>query len=177
VLYCTPGADADAAVAAAVGAALTRERAATAEAMRLRDALALSRQALLDARAEGARLDDEARKLRRTLERLHRAGTVVSSLTDEHKLALIEVFWPGLGVEAGDELVVASDPGLAGKTVSARIATFADHRIAMSFALAGLMIPGVVIEDPGSTAKTFPGYWDALAGLGVELRFGEGEPG
>ena len=78
---------------------------------------------------------------------------------------------PGLGREDVDQLVVASDPGLAGKTLPARIETFADHRIAMSFALAGLKVAGLVIEDPGCTAKTFPGYWDALASLGVELRF------
>jgi 3-phosphoshikimate 1-carboxyvinyltransferase len=81
---------------------------------------------------------------------------------------------PGLGMEDGDDLVVASDPGLAGKTLPARIETYADHRIAMSFALAGLRIGGIVVLDPATTAKTFPGYWDALSAIGVELRF-EGE--
>jgi len=78
---------------------------------------------------------------------------------------------PGLGTEEGDDLLVASDPGLAGKTLPTRIETYADHRIAMSFALAGLAIGGIVILDPGCTAKTWPGYWDVLASLGVELRF------
>ena len=77
----------------------------------------------------------------------------------------------GLGTEDGDDLVVASDPGLRGQALPARIETYADHRIAMSFALAGLAIGGIVILDPGCAAKTFPGYWDALADLGVELRF------
>lgn len=79
---------------------------------------------------------------------------------------------PGLGREDGDDLVVASDPALAGQHLAARIATYADHRIAMAFALAGLRIGGVVIEDPACTAKTYPGFWDALASLGVELTFG-----
>ncbi|OQP85928.1 3-phosphoshikimate 1-carboxyvinyltransferase [Rhizobium rhizosphaerae] len=74
---------------------------------------------------------------------------------------------PGLGVEEGDDLLVASDPTLAGQTVSVSIDTFADHRIAMSFALAGLMVAGIAIEDPACVAKTYPGYWDALASLGV----------
>ena len=78
---------------------------------------------------------------------------------------------PGLGTEAGDDLIVASDPGLAGQRLPARIETYADHRIAMSFALAGLMIEGISILDPGCVAKTFPTYWDALSGLGVTLRF------
>jgi 3-phosphoshikimate 1-carboxyvinyltransferase len=78
---------------------------------------------------------------------------------------------PGLGTEEGDDLIVAADPGLSGKTLPARIETYADHRIAMAFALAGLRIHGITILDPGCTAKTWPGYWDTLAGLGVNLRW------
>jgi len=77
----------------------------------------------------------------------------------------------GLGVEDGDDLLVASDPALAGQTLPARIETYADHRIAMSFALAGLKIGGIAILDPDCTAKTWPGYWDVLASLGVGLAF------
>lgn len=76
---------------------------------------------------------------------------------------------PGLGSEEGDDLLVASDPALAGQTTPAEIDTFADHRIAMSFALAGLKLHGVTILDPGCVAKTYPGYWRALASLGVRL--------
>lgn len=47
----------------------------------------------------------------------------------------------------------------------AEIDTYDDHRMAMSFALAGLRIPGVVIRDPGCVAKTWPSYFDALARL------------
>lgn len=79
---------------------------------------------------------------------------------------------PGLGVEEGDDLLVASDPALAGQTLPAEIDTFADHRIAMSFALAGLKIGGVTILDPGCVAKTYPDYWRALGSLGVRF---EGE--
>ncbi|MGJ8571815.1 MAG: 3-phosphoshikimate 1-carboxyvinyltransferase [Hoeflea sp.] len=73
----------------------------------------------------------------------------------------------GLAREEGDDLIVASDPGLAGKTCPAEIDTFADHRIAMSFALAGLKTAGITILDPKCVGKTYPGYWDALASLGV----------
>ncbi|MBC7312385.1 MAG: 3-phosphoshikimate 1-carboxyvinyltransferase [Rhizobium sp.] len=79
---------------------------------------------------------------------------------------------PGLAVEEGDDLIVHSDPSLAGQSLAAEIDTFADHRIAMSFALAGLMIHDITILDPGCVAKTYPGYWDALASLGV--RFSQG---
>ena len=47
----------------------------------------------------------------------------------------------------------------------ARVATYDDHRMAMSFALVGLRVPGVEIEDPDCVAKTFPGFWAALDGL------------
>jgi 3-phosphoshikimate 1-carboxyvinyltransferase len=45
------------------------------------------------------------------------------------------------------------------------VETYDDHRMAMSFALLGLRVPGIAIADPGCVAKTFPGFWDALDGL------------
>jgi 3-phosphoshikimate 1-carboxyvinyltransferase len=50
---------------------------------------------------------------------------------------------------------------------AARVRTYDDHRMAMSFALLGLLVPGIEIEDPDCVAKTFPGYWDTLAGLRI----------
>lgn len=49
------------------------------------------------------------------------------------------------------------------------IETYADHRIAMSFAILGCAVPGIVIADPGCVAKTFPDFFDRLdAALGRE---------
>ncbi len=45
----------------------------------------------------------------------------------------------------------------------AEIETYDDHRMAMSFALAGLKIPGVVILDPGCVSKTWPGFFEAFS--------------
>ena len=47
----------------------------------------------------------------------------------------------------------------------ARIRTYDDHRMAMAFAVAGLVQPGIVIEDPGCVAKTWPGFFDMLETL------------
>ena len=47
----------------------------------------------------------------------------------------------------------------------ATIATYDDHRMAMAFALAGLLVPGVVISDPGCVSKSWPGYFDAFGRL------------
>jgi 3-phosphoshikimate 1-carboxyvinyltransferase len=56
--------------------------------------------------------------------------------------------------ESADGLVIRG-----GTPKGAVIHTYDDHRIAMSFAVAGLKIPGVVIEDPGCVAKSFPDFW------------------
>jgi 3-phosphoshikimate 1-carboxyvinyltransferase len=47
----------------------------------------------------------------------------------------------------------------------AEIETYDDHRMAMSLALAGLATPGVVVRNPGCTAKTYPGYFADLESL------------
>jgi 3-phosphoshikimate 1-carboxyvinyltransferase len=73
----------------------------------------------------------------------------------------------------GDDLLVASDPGLAGTNSNGLIDTHSDHRIAMCFALAGLKVSGIRIQDPDCVGKTYPGYWRALEFLGVRLEHGE----
>jgi 3-phosphoshikimate 1-carboxyvinyltransferase len=80
---------------------------------------------------------------------------------------------PGLASVEGDDLLVAADPGLAGTSSTGLIDTHSDHRIAMCFALAGLKVSGIRIQDPDCVAKTYPGYWRALEFLGVRLERGE----
>jgi 3-phosphoshikimate 1-carboxyvinyltransferase len=64
----------------------------------------------------------------------------------------VEEFADGLRIEG------RSGTGLGPATV----ATYDDHRMAMSLALVGLRVPGVKIADPGCVAKTFPDYWERL---------------
>ena len=45
------------------------------------------------------------------------------------------------------------------------IRTYGDHRMAMAFAITGLVASGIRIGDPGCVAKTFPGYFGALESL------------
>lgn len=47
-------------------------------------------------------------------------------------------------------------------TSGAEIETFDDHRMAMSFAIAGLIIPGVKILEPGCVNKSFPEFFQHL---------------
>jgi 3-phosphoshikimate 1-carboxyvinyltransferase len=48
------------------------------------------------------------------------------------------------------------------KTRPAVIQTYNDHRMAMSFALIGLHVDGVTIENPSCVSKTFPNYFEVL---------------
>ena len=70
--------------------------------------------------------------------------------------------------EAIAQLVKEFDDGLEvipGQLHGAAIDTYNDHRMAMSFALAGLRIPGVTIRDRTCTSKTYPDYFEDLARL------------
>lgn len=62
--------------------------------------------------------------------------------------------------ETNDGLVIEGD-----KPHGAEIETYNDHRIAMSFAVLGLAIPGVRIQNAGCVDKSFPGFWDELEKL------------
>ncbi len=66
---------------------------------------------------------------------------------------------------AGVEVEIEPDGLLIhpGAPRAASIATYDDHRMAMSFALLALRTEGIAIEDPGCVAKTYPGYWADLA--------------
>jgi 3-phosphoshikimate 1-carboxyvinyltransferase len=50
-----------------------------------------------------------------------------------------------------------------GQLRPAALDTYRDHRMAMSLALVGLRQPGIVINDPGCTAKTYPRFFEDLA--------------
>lgn len=55
-------------------------------------------------------------------------------------------------------------PPADGVYTSAAIDTYDDHRMAMAFAVAGLRIPEVTINNPGCVAKTFPDFWERWNG-------------
>ncbi len=61
----------------------------------------------------------------------------------------------------GDDLLIEPPS----EVQPARIATYDDHRMAMSFAVAGLRVEGVEIEDPDCVAKTFPDFFERMKAL------------
>ncbi|HYS75285.1 MAG TPA: 3-phosphoshikimate 1-carboxyvinyltransferase [Burkholderiales bacterium] len=68
----------------------------------------------------------------------------------------------GAAVEEGADSLRVTPPA---RLKPAAIATYGDHRMAMSFSLAALGGIRVRIEDPDCVAKTFPEYFEALAGI------------
>jgi 3-phosphoshikimate 1-carboxyvinyltransferase len=67
----------------------------------------------------------------------------------------------GAGVEEFTDGLTITPRPLHG----AEIETYNDHRMAMSMALVGLRVPGIVIKDPGCVAKTYPDFFDDLEQL------------
>jgi 3-phosphoshikimate 1-carboxyvinyltransferase len=59
--------------------------------------------------------------------------------------------------ERPDSLVITG-----GLPRAAEIETYNDHRIAMSFAVLGLCVPGMIIKNPACVDKSFPGFWKEL---------------
>ena len=49
----------------------------------------------------------------------------------------------------------------------ARIRTLGDHRIAMAFAVAGLLVGDMEIDDPECVAVSYPGFYEALEHLAL----------
>ena len=61
-------------------------------------------------------------------------------------------------VETGEDWIKIH----GGQPVGANIRTYNDHRIAMAFAIAGLVTNNIVIEDENCVAKSFPSFWEVF---------------
>jgi 3-phosphoshikimate 1-carboxyvinyltransferase len=72
-------------------------------------------------------------------------------------------------VEDGDTLKVSPGP-----VHGASIETYDDHRMAMCFAMLGLRVRGMRIQNPGCVRKTFPNFFEKLTQLGATIRDGAG---
>jgi 3-phosphoshikimate 1-carboxyvinyltransferase len=78
--------------------------------------------------------------------------------TDRLRALATELRRVGAGVEEhADGLTITPRP-LHGATIE----TYNDHRMAMSMALIGLRVPGIVLRNPGCVAKTYPDFFEDL---------------
>jgi len=78
----------------------------------------------------------------------------ITTVATELRRAQVDV------MELEDGMVIMPSPP--------NVATFEthnDHRIAMSMALIGLVVPGVKVRDPDVVSKSYPGFWDDLNSL------------
>jgi 3-phosphoshikimate 1-carboxyvinyltransferase len=81
-----------------------------------------------------------------------RLGSVVTELTK-------------MGIQAS-----CTDDGMTiigGTPKGSDIHTYEDHRIAMSFAVSGLKVPGLIIKDEMCIKKSFPNFWEVFESLYV----------
>jgi 3-phosphoshikimate 1-carboxyvinyltransferase len=74
-----------------------------------------------------------------------------------HALA-VELSKMGIRIKEGEDRLEME----GGKPHGAEIETYDDHRMAMSFAVAGLAVPGVKIKGERCVDKSFPEFWKVL---------------
>jgi 3-phosphoshikimate 1-carboxyvinyltransferase len=79
---------------------------------------------------------------------------------DRIHAAASELVRVGIDAEQGEDFLVIR-PGADLRP--ARVETYDDHRVAMSFGLYRLLADGIEIEEPACVAKSFPGFWQELA--------------
>jgi 3-phosphoshikimate 1-carboxyvinyltransferase len=85
-------------------------------------------------------------------------GFIRHKETDRIGAVVTELNRRGIGATATDDGMII-EPG---QPSPGPVATYDDHRMAMSFSLLGLVHDGIEIEDPGCVAKTFPRFFDVL---------------
>lgn len=93
---------------------------------------------------------------------IRNVGHIRHKETDRIAALATELRKLGAEVEERDDGLTITPCPLTGCAVD----TYNDHRMAMSLALVGLKVPGVVIRNPGCVAKTYPAFWRDLAAVG-----------
>jgi 3-phosphoshikimate 1-carboxyvinyltransferase len=93
--------------------------------------------------------------------RVRGIGFIRGKETDRIAAIVNELRRAGVGAEAHDDGFTV----VPGPVAPTRFETYDDHRMAMSLALLGLRVPGVELANPGCVAKTYPGFFNDLAGL------------
>ncbi len=89
-------------------------------------------------------------------------GFIRGKETDRIAAPVTELRRCGIDAEEIDDGFVVRPSGPPGP---ATFESHGDHRMAMAFALIGLVVPGCAIRGPGCVAKTFPDYFESLEQL------------
>jgi 3-phosphoshikimate 1-carboxyvinyltransferase len=97
--------------------------------------------------------------------RIHNIGHLVHKESNRIFDTALELGKMGIRVEASADALII----VGGTPHGALIETHHDHRMGMSFAIAGLKTAGVKIDDENVVNKSYPQFWQALQALGVTL--------
>ncbi len=79
---------------------------------------------------------------------------------DRLHVMAVELAKMGARVQELDDTLIIEGKDPDAPMHGAEIETYNDHRIAMSFAVAGLVVPGVKILGEECVAKSFPDFWE-----------------
>jgi 3-phosphoshikimate 1-carboxyvinyltransferase len=79
---------------------------------------------------------------------------------DRLHVMAVELAKMGARVQELDDALIIEGKDPEAPMHGAEIETYNDHRIAMSFAVAGLAVPGVKILGEECVAKSFPDFWE-----------------
>ena len=91
--------------------------------------------------------------------------------TDRIQALITELHKLGYVVKSEQDSILIWNGERGEPEASPVIATYEDHRMAMAFAPAALLVPSVQIAEPQVVSKSYPGYWEDLkqAGFGIEI--------
>jgi 3-phosphoshikimate 1-carboxyvinyltransferase len=104
--------------------------------------------------------------------RITLAGLLTLRVKETDRIAALasELRKVGCTVETGEDWISIEPPKKehrqdARATEPVIIETYNDHRMAMAFAVLGLVRPGISIRNPACVKKSYPGFWKDFAKL------------
>lgn len=89
--------------------------------------------------------------------------------TDRISALISQLAKLGYTVRETEDATLESDSVRRSCDKAPAIETFDDHRMAMAFAPASIVVPGITIEDAEVVSKSYPKYWDHLKLIGFNL--------
>jgi 3-phosphoshikimate 1-carboxyvinyltransferase len=91
--------------------------------------------------------------------RIRNVANIRIKETDRLAAVAAELERLGQGVSTTEDSLSVEPRAL----LPAIVKSYADHRMAMSFAVLGMARGGLGIEDPSCVAKTYPTFWEDVA--------------
>ncbi|MDE5845012.1 MAG: 3-phosphoshikimate 1-carboxyvinyltransferase [Muribaculaceae bacterium] len=96
-------------------------------------------------------------------------STLPSKETDRLQALRSELRRLGCNIKVINNEIITWDGKKCTPDVNPRIRTYDDHRMAMAFAPAAVNFPGLIIENVEVVSKSYPEFWNNLAGAGFKL--------